>query len=79
MDNKKNPLQVVQTHGQPTPRSEIQKKTEKEEEGGKTANSETSATPFELPDSYLLAREMREMFDEDIVTHVQGTSEPEAE
>ncbi len=34
---------------------------------------------FELPSAYLMAKEMQELFEEDIVTHVQGPSEPEAD
>lgn len=40
---------------------------------------ETKKPGFELPDGYLLAQEMKELFEEDIVTHVQGPSEPEAD
>jgi len=40
---------------------------------------EATTSGFELPAGYLLAKELQEMFDEDIVTHVQGPSEPEAD
>ncbi len=34
---------------------------------------------FSLPESYLMAQEMKDLFEEDIVTHVQGPAEPEAD
>lgn len=40
---------------------------------------ETKTSGFELPSAYLMAKEMQELFEEDIVTHVQGPSEPEAD
>jgi hypothetical protein len=40
---------------------------------------ETKKSGFALPEGYLLAKEMQELFEEDIVTHVQGPSEPEAD
>jgi len=40
---------------------------------------ETQKSGFELPAGYLLAQEMKALFEEDIVTHVQGPSEPEAD
>ncbi len=51
--------------------------SEAKKEPPKEAKEEKSS--FELPDSYLLAKEMNEIFGEDIVTHVQGPSEPEAD
>ena len=80
MNDKKNPLQVIQDQApdKPTIPEIVQKKTETENAAKKNILAGNS-TPFELPDSYLLAKEMQEMFDEDIVTHVQGPSTPEAE
>jgi len=40
---------------------------------------ETKEHGFELPAGYLLAQEMKALFEEDIVTHVQGPSEPEGD
>jgi len=40
---------------------------------------ETKKSGFELPAGYLMAQEMKELFEEDIVTHVQGPSEPEGD
>ncbi len=45
----------------------------------RTPEEQGKKAPFELPDGYLLAQEMKDIFDEDIVTHVQGESEPEAD
>ena len=49
--------------------------TEKEIE----KKEETKKPGFELPAGYLMAQEMKELFEEDIVTHVQGPSEPEGD
>lgn len=73
MSDKKNPLEVIKEDDQSTPASP--KEEEKEAAEGK-AEAKTS---FELPEGYLLAKEMRELFEEDIVTHVQGSSEPESD
>jgi len=72
MNDKKNPLKVIQEPDEAP--HEVKKKTKPEKEAtGKPSPA------FELPEGYLLAQEMQEMFDEDIVTHVQGSSEPEAD
>jgi hypothetical protein len=42
-------------------------------------NEAAKKTGFELPSAYLMAKEMQALFEEDIVTHVQGPSEPEAD
>jgi hypothetical protein len=65
-EDKKDLLKVVQ----PTP---------KEISEQKETSKETQKSVFELPSGYIVAQEMRELFEEDIVTHVQGPSEPEAE
>ncbi len=75
--NKKNenPLEMVQAPKDPKPPPADLKKPEEE-----TTKKEEVKTPtFELPSGYVVAQEMRELFDEDIVTHVQGPSEPEAD
>ena len=46
---------------------------------GKEIVLETKKSGFELPAGYLMAQEMKELFEEDIVTHVQGPSEPEGD
>jgi hypothetical protein len=75
MSDKKNPLEVIKEDDQSTPASPKEKTAEEEAAEGK-AEAKTS---FELPEGYLLAKEMRELFEEDIVTHVQGSSEPESD
>jgi len=52
---------------------------EKDEEKILEVIQEIKKPLFEVPDGYLMAKEMQEMFEEDIVTHVQGPSEPEAD
>ncbi len=44
-----------------------------------TTPDEGKEAAFELPTGYLLAKEMQEIFDEDKVTHRQGSAEPEAD
>jgi hypothetical protein len=68
-----NPLKVIQETDPPAATSQ----SETKEEPPKEKKEEKSS--FELPDSYLLAKEMNEIFGEDMVTHVQGPSEPEAD
>ncbi|MBI3358723.1 MAG: hypothetical protein HY037_03955 [Nitrospirae bacterium] len=50
-----------------------------QEKAAESQKEEVKKPVFELPDGYLLAQEMKELFEEDIVTHVQGPSEPEAD
>lgn len=52
-------------------------KEEKEEK--KVEEKDEKKVSFELPLGYLLASELQEMYDEDRVTHRQGSSEPEAD
>ncbi|MEK7748256.1 MAG: hypothetical protein AAB300_04195 [Nitrospirota bacterium] len=67
--NIKNPLEVIQ---EVKDDADASKPEEAKAEKGKREK-------FELPSGYLLAKEMRELFEEDIVTHVQGPSEPEGD
>ncbi|MEK7703189.1 MAG: hypothetical protein AAB317_04435 [Nitrospirota bacterium] len=68
---KKNadPLKVIQDGETPVtlPISEV------------SVDEKNKRPKFELPEGYLLAKEMKELFEEDIVTHVQGGSEPEGD
>jgi hypothetical protein len=48
-------------------------------DSNETKKEEGKKAKFEIPDGYLLAQEMKDLFEEDVVTHVQGPSEPEGD
>lgn len=77
----KNPLHIIQGDEQQLPKAgqnETQKEAPPEADQDKGEEGEKPRT-FTLPEGYMLAQEMRDLFDEDIVTHVQGSAEPEAD
>jgi hypothetical protein len=73
----KNPLQIIQEV--PTPSAPRDSNEMKNDLIAQLKNEESKKVKFEVPDAYLLAQEMKEMFEEDVVTHVQGVSEPEGD
>jgi len=72
--DKKNILKMIQAtdHIPPSGKTSAEKETALKKE-------ETKKPGFELPEGYLMAQEMKELFEEDTVTHIQGTSEPESD
>jgi hypothetical protein len=72
-----NPLQVIQEV--PTPSAPRDSNEMKSDLIAQLKNEEDKKVKFEVPDSYLLAQEMKALFEEDVVTHVQGPSEPEGD
>ena len=73
-EEKDDPLKMHKE----TPAKTEDNKEKTEEVSPEKSNAEKKST-FELPNSYLLAAELQEMYDEDKVVHRQGHSEPESD